>query len=87
MDIQQQRSPFFFRDAEELDPALTPPVDVSGYQDVHLSLPSDPLRFGVVLREDVVPYVPEQVHSPGRGHPLGRHDVMLTGGVVRPGFW
>ena len=45
--------PFFFWDAEELDPALTSPVDVSVYQDVHLGLPGDPLRFGVVLREDV----------------------------------
>ena len=50
-------------------------------------LPGDPLRFGVVLREDVVPYVPEQVHSPGWGHPLCPHDVVLTGGMVRPGFW
>ena len=87
MDIQQQRSPFFFWDAEELDPALTSPVDVSVYQDVHLGLPGDPLRFGVVLREDVVPYVAEQAHGPGRSRPLCRHDVMLTGDMARPRFW
>ena len=86
MDIQQQCSPFFFRDVEELDHTLMPPVDVSVYQDIHLSLPGDPFRFSVVLWEDVVPYVPEQVHSPGRGYPLGCHDVMLSGGMVRPGF-
>lgn len=86
MDICQQRLPFLFRDAEELYPALTPPVDVSIHQDVHLGLPGDSIRFGIVFREYTVSHVPEQVHGPGRGRPFCDHDVRFAGGSPLPGL-
>ena len=66
--------------------ALTSPIDVPIYQDVHLGLLGDRLRLLVLIREGVIPHVREQICGPWWGHPFRDHDVTCADGSLLPGL-